>query len=245
MEPNKVGYIYITTNNINNKKYIGKRTKSYFDTNYYGSGKHLRRAINKYGKDNFSVEILEWCYSLNELNEAERKWIKHYSAQTSAEFYNISEGGDWGDVSKGMSPEEKTKWGEKISRSNTGKKRTLEQRQHISESLKGKSKKLSKEAIEKRKGKGNHRYGKKWSDEERKKLSDSSVTKKPVIMEFKGEKIEFPSVIECYKFLHDKYNISKFLVKKILRENVPYKLKGKCANQKTVKQIEGMRIYYL
>ena len=52
------GYVYITRNNINNKIYIGKREKSYFDVGYIGSGKYLKHAIDKYVKDNFSCEIL-------------------------------------------------------------------------------------------------------------------------------------------------------------------------------------------
>lgn len=43
------GYIYITTNLTNNKKYIGKHASSKFDENYKGSGKRLWNAINKYG----------------------------------------------------------------------------------------------------------------------------------------------------------------------------------------------------
>lgn len=84
------GYIYITTCLINNKKYIGKRSKSKFDEKYYGSGKIFKRALEKYGKENFKVEILEWCKTKEELNEAERKWIKYYNAQEDKMFYNIS-----------------------------------------------------------------------------------------------------------------------------------------------------------
>ena len=55
------GFIYITTNHINGKKYIGQKR---YDKNnkwksYLGSGIHLKRAINKYGADNFSKEIIE------------------------------------------------------------------------------------------------------------------------------------------------------------------------------------------
>ena len=59
-----IGYVYITTNLINNKKYIGLKTSDVFVPNYFGSGKIIKKAINKYGKNNFSVEILEECKSL-------------------------------------------------------------------------------------------------------------------------------------------------------------------------------------
>lgn len=45
---NFYGFIYITTNLINGKKYIGQK-KGYNDT-YLGSGKILKLAIKKYGR---------------------------------------------------------------------------------------------------------------------------------------------------------------------------------------------------
>lgn len=245
LEQNKTGYIYITTNNVNGKQYIGKRTKPYFDEKYLGSGKLLRRAINKYGPENFHSEILEWCYSIEELNEAERKWIRYFSAQTDQNFYNISEGGDWGDISKGMSPSERISWGQKISKANTGKKRTEEQRHNISVSLSGKKKPMSKEAAMRRCGAGNHRYGKHWSNDERKMLSEHSVTKKNVCVEMNGEKLLFQSIVECSRYLKEKYGISKYLVKKMLKENKPYKLNGCCKEQDKVRKVEGMVIRYI
>lgn len=48
--------IYKTTNLINNKIYVGK--DSHNDSNYFGSGTILVKAIKKYGKENFKKEIL-------------------------------------------------------------------------------------------------------------------------------------------------------------------------------------------
>jgi len=84
-------FIYLTTNKINNKKYIGYCTRD--DDSYMGSGKLIKDAINKYGKDNFERIILEECNSIDELSKAEQKWIEHYDAVNSDEFYNLSEGG--------------------------------------------------------------------------------------------------------------------------------------------------------
>lgn len=104
------GYVYITTNLVNGKRYIGKRSLPEFDVNYLGSGKLLKRAIKKYGKDNFKCEVIKWCETEEELNNSERYYIKEYNAQKSDMFYNISEGGDWGNVTNGMTKEEYEAW---------------------------------------------------------------------------------------------------------------------------------------
>lgn len=90
------GYIYITTNKINNKKYIGKKHSNVFIESYLGSGKILKQAIKKYGKDNFVCEIIDTADSLDELNAKEKYYIKLYDARNSDDYYNISSGGDCG-----------------------------------------------------------------------------------------------------------------------------------------------------
>ena len=47
--------IYLTTNLINGKIYIGLLT-NLKKKNYLGSGKILKKAINAYGKENFKRE---------------------------------------------------------------------------------------------------------------------------------------------------------------------------------------------
>ena len=92
------GFIYITTNHINGKQYIGQ--KKYDDSEtwktYLGSGIYLQRVINKYGKENFSKEIIEECESKEKLNEREKYWISYYDAVNSDHFYNLAAGGDGG-----------------------------------------------------------------------------------------------------------------------------------------------------
>ena len=90
------GYIYKTTNLLNGKIYIGKK-KGEFTEKYKGSGKYLKNAINKYGVENFKVEVIEYCETLEEQNEKEKYWIAYYRNQ-NVEMYNIANGGDWGDI---------------------------------------------------------------------------------------------------------------------------------------------------
>ena len=89
------GYIYETTNLIKGKKYVGQKTSNVFlAEEYLGSGTYLRRAIKKYGKENFKVNLIEECETKEELNEREIYWIDYYNAVKSKEYYNQSKGGE-------------------------------------------------------------------------------------------------------------------------------------------------------
>lgn len=238
---NYIGYIYITENLLDGKRYIGKRQKSSFDASYYGSGLRLRRAIDKYGIENFKVSILKWCSSIEELNESEREFIKEYNAQKSEEFYNISEGGDWGDVSRGMTKEEKISWGNKIREHHIGTKHSEETKRKISEARKGVV--FSKETINKMRinnaGKNNPMYGKSHSSETKEKMSQNNAMNKAVIMSLNGEEREFPSLKKCFEFLNKTYNISIGTVKTIIKEGKPYQSKIKRLNP-----LNGLELKY-
>ena len=72
------GYVYKTTCLINNKVYIGQRLRG-FDNEYLGSGILINRAINKYGRNNFSVMVLGYAHDKNSLDILERYYIKLFS----------------------------------------------------------------------------------------------------------------------------------------------------------------------
>lgn len=95
-EQEYIGYIYITTNLVNNKKYIGQHKSKKFDINYFGSGKLIKEALIKYGKDNFKCEIIEWCTSVEQLDEREIYWIAYYNAVYDDNYYNLHDGGGSG-----------------------------------------------------------------------------------------------------------------------------------------------------
>ena len=98
--------VYITTNIINGKKYIGKDEKN--NSKYLGSGNLFRAAIKKHGKENFKKEILAKACDREDLCELETYYIDYYSAQTSDLFYNIAPGGDGGKVCKDYKYREKS-----------------------------------------------------------------------------------------------------------------------------------------
>ena len=87
-------YIYKITNKINGKIYIGKRTsnKKPEEDNYLGSGKIIKWAVEKYGKENFTKEILEVC-TKNNLSQREIYYINLYNCRDIKIGYNIIQGG--------------------------------------------------------------------------------------------------------------------------------------------------------
>lgn len=91
------GYIYLITNLVNGHRYVGKHRQSEpkLDTGYHGSGRRLWRAYRKYGKENFSMEILEWVSGSNkELNEHEIFWIDMLKTFVNHYDYNETPGGE-------------------------------------------------------------------------------------------------------------------------------------------------------
>ena len=95
-----MGYIYLITNKINGKKYIGKTTKTIekrWHEHFLDSKKNeyqkrpLYRAIKKYGIENFVINQLEEC-SNNNLSEQEKYWIQYYDTYKNG--YNATLGGD-------------------------------------------------------------------------------------------------------------------------------------------------------
>ena len=63
---NVYGYIYLTTNLVNGKRYIGQHLGQRFERSYFGSGTLLIQAIKKYKTKNFKVELLIWVESNKE-----------------------------------------------------------------------------------------------------------------------------------------------------------------------------------
>ncbi|AKE44898.1 homing endonuclease [Sinorhizobium phage phiM9] len=86
------GFIYRTTNNVNGMKYIGRRQGDPEAVRrYLGSGKVLKYALKKYGRQNFTRETLEVCFSKEEYLQAERKWLKQLNVVESNEYYNLTD----------------------------------------------------------------------------------------------------------------------------------------------------------
>lgn len=93
-------YIYITTNTINGKKYLGQRklapNKAIEDDKYFGSGNLIVSAIKKYGKDNFTKEIIHIARTQKEADILEIKEIKDRKILENKHiWYNRDAGGQY------------------------------------------------------------------------------------------------------------------------------------------------------
>jgi hypothetical protein len=93
-----MAYVYKITNSSNGKCYIGKTERSnpierfhehLRDRQRY-SERPLYRAINKYGPECFSFEIIE---EVDNAEERETYWIQHYNSYGKA-GYNATTGGE-------------------------------------------------------------------------------------------------------------------------------------------------------
>lgn len=88
-------FIYKTTNKINGKYYIGMHKTDNLEDGYLGSGTHFKRALEKYGRENFEREILEYCNSDEEMHLAEARYITE-DVVNDKNSYNLKLGGDGG-----------------------------------------------------------------------------------------------------------------------------------------------------
>lgn len=113
-----MGVIYLRTNLINGKQYIGQskdfkqREHSWMSYKTIYANQYLTRARNKYGLENFKTEVLEVCDD-SMLDEMERYWIKKLNT-IFPNGYNFTTGG-----TNGAEMTDDVK--QRISDANTGK----------------------------------------------------------------------------------------------------------------------------
>ena len=121
-------WVYLTTNLITGKKYIGQTVTPIDKRKYFGSGILIKRAIKKYGSENFErIDLFEGTE--NEVDLKEVEYIREFNAVESDEFYNVKEGGHHG------RHREKTK--KLIGLRGIGRKDSIETRQKKSDIHKG------------------------------------------------------------------------------------------------------------
>lgn len=138
------GIVYLSTNIVNNKKYVGITTRGFskrINEHKYDSlhrenstKSYFHKAINKYGFENFMFEIIKEIENdnqdnlYNELGLLEKYYINYYSTFDKNKGYNLTLGGE-GVSGFVMSQKQK----DIISKTHKGKKLSDEHRKIISE----------------------------------------------------------------------------------------------------------------
>lgn len=87
-------FLYQITNNINNKKYIGITNdyKKRWSNHKSNKTTVIGKAIQKYGKENFTFEVLKSNLSLEQASELEEQYIKNKNTLVP-NGYNVAKGG--------------------------------------------------------------------------------------------------------------------------------------------------------
>jgi len=150
------------------KQYVGQTMSPFTDRKSQhlslvrnGTGSYLHNAIKKHGPEKFTWEILDYCQTIDEMNEREQFWIRKLNA-LCPNGYNLTTGG------MNSIPCEETR--RKISEAKSGPKhpmygktRSPKTRRKISEALSGPK---------------NPNYGKSKSPKTRRKISEANTGKK-------------------------------------------------------------------
>ena len=158
--------IYKITNKRNNKFYIGMHKTTNLNDGYMGSGKLIKRAIKKYGIENFNKEIL-FIFD----NEEDMKLKEKELVVLNEMSYNLLEGGTggFGFLNKN-----------KLNNLNKDKKEIY---QKVSNSLKGRKNKEASERLKIRHQEGLVNYntfsGKHHTEETKLKISKAHIGKTP------------------------------------------------------------------
>ena len=137
----KSNEVYKITNKVTNKVYIGItnqgsgiRYRKHWSDARHGDPCPMHLSMAKYGKENFTLEIIDFAETYDELKEKEKYWIKYYDSRNREKGYNLTEGGDG---TFGRMHSEETK--EKIRQRAIGRKASEETKKKMSESRRGKT----------------------------------------------------------------------------------------------------------
>lgn len=85
-------HLYKITNLVNGKIYIGAHETDNLDDGYLGSGSYIIRSVNKYGKENFKKDYLEFFKTREELYDKEAE-VVDLDFCNRKDTYNIAPGG--------------------------------------------------------------------------------------------------------------------------------------------------------
>ena len=143
MKQNNNYCVYMHTNKINGKRYVGQTCKKpeyrWVNGKGYKGSPHFFSAIQKYGWNNFEHQIIAEKLSKQEADNLEKELISKYKTQNEKFGYNLTLGGE-GTCGLIFSEEHR----KKLSKAKKGKKRppiSEEQKRKLSKAKKGKKRK--------------------------------------------------------------------------------------------------------
>ena len=89
------GVIYAIKNKINSKKYVGQTTLTVQErfSAHSKADSLLGKDIRSFGKENFSIEVLEECETAEQLNEREIFWIAELNCKYPNGYNTMNGGG--------------------------------------------------------------------------------------------------------------------------------------------------------
>lgn len=162
--------IYLVTNLIDNKKYVGQTSQSLitrwkrhqYPFNHRGHS-YLYNAICKHGVDNFSVEALAVVHTKEDMDFYERFLIKEFDLRNPEKGYNLTDGGG-GMLGFKLSEETKERMSQHV--------KSQEHRKNISVAKMGNKSRLGmKHSEETKKRMSETKKGRKFSEEHKRNLS--------------------------------------------------------------------------
>ena len=174
-------YIYCITNSINGKTYIGQHKTKDLNDKYMGSGTLLKKAKQKYGIQNFSKEILAITETQENADILERVFIALYRADGKAE-YNICAGGNIPPTLQDFDLEKQIEIKKKLSKSHKEAMNRPEVIEKCKLSHLGKriSDEQKRKLSESGKGKNTWSKGKHLSEETKRKIKENNGKSKKV-----------------------------------------------------------------
>lgn len=137
-----MGVIYLRTNLLNGKQYVGQtqnmqqRENKWRCMKHHYAGKLIDNARSKYGFENWSLKIIVECDDQKGLDELEAYYINYYGTK-APNGYNLTDGGGSGNLGYKHSEEAKKTISAKNKISMSGKHHTEETKKKLSEIKKG------------------------------------------------------------------------------------------------------------